>query len=1313
MGIIKTPQLLNKIYQKGTTEQQKRDMTDNNKGTDNQRGKKPVKNLYEKMMNGTTYGEGVDLAWLEDDNKFMPTFILDGEEDPYQGKYDEHPTIEAQFKQLKMMPKINDSDTQDKRHLFWDMYDIEVGGRIQSRLIEIDGDQAQECIMNWEAAYTNFIEWDHAKSMRLIKEGGTNTATKVKDGVGVDTFIIGSENDPYKGNYENHPDIEDQHDQLYFMEKVNLMDTQQRRKEFWELYLPNEIDEKLMTRDIEKDGDYKTEVIVDWKKAYTKHIGKLQEETKEKVSKKQEEWKHKRKEIDPTRNERREKKTWYELCRDDEEDSTSTSDEEKTEKDTTHNNEYRDNNKDKEETKTNNKKETKEKSDGKINQNYNIDEKINKSKSDKNTTIQQEEKKHNKKDKGKDEQTNVLQLPTGQRQYTTEQACDGVENAPRHRQVIEIGLKAVGQDLSETGWIKLFREFYALMKEGDANAMIVRRRQESKRNTITRIEEIPLTQKELEQDYVFDVNIVEEGSRLRLRMITATTVNFQRLFKSKTANNVYKKLIEREWYVKTTSLTTQGPRQTMGWLKGLHPVWTNRDNLLMEIKALLVDISPHIEVYPRNETRYYKDQEDEDTVQKIEGRYIVVSAPKDISNQMTAIMGQRLRQLKEENQATNKTTIINSQFIPYSRKISAHSQIIHLKEHIEECQRYNGPIQIYNCKSLDKEFPYPDQLAQYAGQKNSKVGKPTTIRKILLRLKYVNNESNKKHTMVHSIEQMDEQRYAVLISNDIVSQEEARKIIFEIMTILRREVDGWPVVCGMRGGLKIDGEDEIDGNNNEQYIEELMIEDKKLIPVTSREYHNKYAERGQHSTRGRGRGRGNTRSDRRWNTKTTESRHSEDSEGGNNENTNTKTTATSYATAVTNNTSKLESHQNNAIVSTNHDNPGGAMTITNDKGEIELPGTIERYLDNKISMAVNNAIHRVNEDNRKQNMEMMKKVEEAENKAEETTQKMEEVRIAQDKTNERLINNDKNMQETKQAIESIEGVVQNIQESNNQMNQWIENGKIEQHKNINEIQNQVREESEATRTMIREFMAMMGRKNDTQHQSHTIESETSLPPTIDHIQDMQQKQEIHKQLNGQANDESREKATAATVTTTQETISTITKQDEESESEDEYNMKILASDELIECLDNTPQRHKQTCNITPQRTPSKRSKDDRSSDDDSQDEMVTTPKIQRITGPLKGDDKLEIRNNINITHIIKSNDNKGKIQNTNNTKNNNHPDTRGKKANRANNSASPYNTRASKLPARAGKPKTGEKTTKEPHHTPKYNKGGSRWGEYP
>ena len=79
-------------------------------------------------------------------------------------------------------------------------------------------------------------------------------------------------------------------------------------------------------------------------------------------------------------------------------------------------------------------------------------------------------------------------------------------------------------------------------------------------------------------------------------------------------------LIKREsWYVQNTTLTTQGPRQQIGWLKGLHPVLTNLKKLLQEMKALLIDVSPHIEIFPKNEKRYYIEKEDDEDEKEMEG----------------------------------------------------------------------------------------------------------------------------------------------------------------------------------------------------------------------------------------------------------------------------------------------------------------------------------------------------------------------------------------------------------------------------------------------------------------------------------------------------------------------------------------------------------------------------------------------------------------------------------------------------------------------------------------------------------------------
>jgi hypothetical protein len=395
------------------------------------------------------------------------------------------------------------------------------------------------------------------------------------------------------------------------------------------------------------------------------------------------------------------------------------------------------------------------------------------------------------------------------------------------------------------------------------------------------------------------------------------------------------------------------------------------------------------------------------------------------------------------------------------------------------------------------------------------------------------------------------------------------------------------------------------------------------------------------------------------------------------------------------------------------DSSTGTITITNENGEIELPGTIARYLNNTINMVVSSAIQKVNEDNRQQNIKIMEKVDKYDNKLKQTTEQMKKIKIAQEITNNSVMANEETLKETKQSIEKMEEAVQVIQENNNTAN-------------IAEIQNQVREESEATRNMLKEMMRMMNMSSGQTTNYQQLNSHQQSPSGRKLTENHQENEDQEKfQTQNHHENTAYNRTEPSTVTTTQETVSTLTKQgeDEDEGSYDEYNMKDIDQEKLVESLENTPVRNLINATITTpvnsqqhykKITPSKRTQQERSSDEESETDSAITPKIQRIRGPIEHDEKVEINNKINITHIIKSKDNKGKITNTNITNNNNsnQPGQREKKDNKVKTMASPYNTRSQK-PTRAGKPKVGSIPSQEPRYTPRKSKGGSRWGGNP
>ena len=73
----------------------------------------------------------------------------------------------------------------------------------------------------------------------------------------------------------------------------------------------------------------------------------------------------------------------------------------------------------------------------------------------------------------------------------------------------------------------IFHKFFRLMKDGDKLSMIMRSRPKSKWNAISRLEDIPQSQRELEKHYVYDVNIIEDRTRVKFRMIIATSITFE------------------------------------------------------------------------------------------------------------------------------------------------------------------------------------------------------------------------------------------------------------------------------------------------------------------------------------------------------------------------------------------------------------------------------------------------------------------------------------------------------------------------------------------------------------------------------------------------------------------------------------------------------------------------------------------------------------------------------------------------------------------------------------------------------------------
>ena len=45
----------------------------------------------------------------------MMTYILGDEDDPYRGEYEDHSSVEEQWKQLMDAPKVNNIDTDEMR----------------------------------------------------------------------------------------------------------------------------------------------------------------------------------------------------------------------------------------------------------------------------------------------------------------------------------------------------------------------------------------------------------------------------------------------------------------------------------------------------------------------------------------------------------------------------------------------------------------------------------------------------------------------------------------------------------------------------------------------------------------------------------------------------------------------------------------------------------------------------------------------------------------------------------------------------------------------------------------------------------------------------------------------------------------------------------------------------------------------------------------------------------------------------------------------------------------------------------------------
>lgn len=196
------------------------------------------------------------------------------------------------------------------------------------------------------------------------------------------------------------------------------------------------------------------------------------------------------------------------------------------------------------------------------------------------------------------------QLSSSQLRFTTSDAIKDLPTAPKFHYTTSFFLKPRnGSNYRTVSWILSVKHLMAVVAQADKQFMFLKKR-DAVRNSITRVEEIPETTVEFQRDFAFDVVVSPKFEWVKFRVMVGSTLPFGKLFKNY-QNGIIIQFQQNGWWAKKVAIEHQGNHYQIGWLKYIHPVFANHDDVISDFKSLFGNITVDIDLNSKYETRNF------------------------------------------------------------------------------------------------------------------------------------------------------------------------------------------------------------------------------------------------------------------------------------------------------------------------------------------------------------------------------------------------------------------------------------------------------------------------------------------------------------------------------------------------------------------------------------------------------------------------------------------------------------------------------------------------------------------------------------
>ena len=367
-------------------------------------------------------------------------------------------------------------------------------------------------------------------------------------------------------------------------------------------------------------------------------------------------------------------------------------------------------------------------------------------------------------------------LVSGQVSFTNAAAIKELEQAPKHVYRIQVELKPRNNDTNfkKAPWTLVARHFFSTLQLYDDTAIIIRKKEKAVANKISSPEELPENPEDFERDYAYDVKLKSEKS-VTFKLIIGTRQPYWKTFKGQ----LYKKLVDNEWYVKYGRLENQGTVASIGHLMFAHNRYVNQEDVISELRNLIYPTHcDQIDVRVTKSKEYYYE---ENKKVRVYTKWITIDCPVDIANDLSNLIMERWKLLQTDKKFINYN-LKNTVYVPRHRGlVDFNSRIENIGKQNEFLRTYKDVTVISNVNDIDASFKYSKEMGKIFDDE-SKVGHNLDLRAFL---RSWNDNTTEKPAIIAIHRTNSEKEYSLLSGNK--NMENIHATIVEFVEELKQQ----------------------------------------------------------------------------------------------------------------------------------------------------------------------------------------------------------------------------------------------------------------------------------------------------------------------------------------------------------------------------------------------------------------------------------------------------------------------------------------------------------------------------------------------